>query len=87
MMNDTGITFTWLGAYCLAGLLGFLGGKVVDKILAAVLKRGWLGKTLNEKTDTVSEDPEEQYDLTKFMADQRKFKITNVDLRTDFKRK
>jgi len=76
-MIDTGITFSWLGAYILAGLLGFLGGKVIDKILAVSLKRSWLGKTLYKKTDTVSEDTEGQFDLTKDISDKNRFKINN----------
>jgi len=82
-MIDTGITFSWLGAYILAGLLGFLGGKVIDKILAVSLKRSWLGKTLYKKTKIIPEDEEGQFDLTKDISDKNKFKLTNFDLRKD----
>ena len=62
-MNDTGIASSWLEAYILVGLLGFLERKVIDKILAASLKLCCLGKDWCKKTKTVSEGVEEQFDL------------------------
>jgi hypothetical protein len=76
MMNDTGITFSWHEADILGGLLGFMAGKVIDKIL---------GKDWYKRTKIVSEDVEGQFDLTKDIADKHKFKITNFDLRKEFK--
>jgi hypothetical protein len=67
-MIDTGITFSWLGAYILAGLLGFLGGKVIDKLL---------GKNWYKKTKIIPEDEEGQFDLIKDIAEKNRFKINN----------
>lgn len=86
-MNDIEITLSWLVVYGLAGLLGFLGGKVVDKILAAALKRWFLGMDFHKTSKTVSEDAEEQFYLAKKIANKNKFKLTNFDLKKDFKRK
>ncbi len=83
-MIDTGIPFSWLGAYILAGLLGFLGGEVIEKTLAASLKRRFLG---SKKTKIVFEDAEGQFALAKDIPDKHKFKLTNFDLKKDFKRK
>ncbi len=88
MMNETGITFSWLGAYVLAGLLGFLGGKAIDQILAVVLKRRLLGMGSNKKTKVASRDKEieEQLDLIKDMAGKNNFKLTHFDLKKELKR-
>jgi hypothetical protein len=87
-MNETGITFSWLGAYALAGLLGFLGGKAIDQILAVALKRRLRVMGSNKKKKLVSSDEEiqEQLDLIKDMADKNNFKLTHFDLKKELKR-
>ncbi len=87
-MDETGITFSWLGAYVLAGLLGFLGGKAIDQILAVVLKRRLMGMGSSKKKKVVSRnrDIEGQLDLIKDMADKNKFKLSHCDLKKELKR-
>ena len=86
-MNDTGITFSWLGAYISCRVTRLLGGEVIEKTLAASLKRRCLGKVWCKKTKIVSKDAEGQFALAKDIPDKHKFKLTNFDLRKDFKRK
>jgi len=86
-MNETGITFSWLGVYALSGLLGFLGGEGIYKILKTFLQRRCMGKTCFKKTKIVSEDAGGQFGMIKDIVDKNKFKPTNFDLRKDFQRK
>ncbi len=86
MMNEIGITWSWLGAYALAGLLGFLGGNVIDRMLAAALKRRFLGTGLRRPAKKIPEDMEEPFDLIKDMARKNKFKLSNFDLKRELKR-
>ncbi len=85
-MDEIGITWSWLGAYALAGFLGFLGGKVIDKMLAAVLRRRFLTVGLRRPARRISKDVEEPSDLIKEMAQKNKLKLSNRDLRREFKR-
>lgn len=86
-MKNIGITWSWVGAYILGGLLGLVGGKAIDKILIPSFKRCFQGTNWYKKTKIASEDEEEQFDLIKDIADKNKFKLTNFDLRKDFQRK
>ncbi len=87
-MDGTGINFIWLGGYVLAGLLGFLGGKAIDQILALVLKRRLMARSLSKKTKVVSShrDIEDQVDLIKNMADKNKFNLSHSDLKKEWRR-
>ncbi len=87
-MDEIGFTFSWLGAYALAGFLGFLGGRAIDQILAVVLKRRLMGTGSSQKTKVVPEnrDMEEQLDLIKNMADKNRFKLSHSNVKKDLKR-
>ncbi len=87
MLDDTGITFSWLGAYGLAGLLGFFGGKAIDKVLAVTLKRCLLGTRSKKKTKTVSVDREAQLELMREVAEKNKLKMTFFGLGKGIKNK
>ena len=85
-MNEIGLTWSWLGAYALAGLLGFLGGKVIDKMLAAALRRRFLGTALRRPEKKISKDAEDPPDLMKDMAWKNNLKSSHFDLKKEFKR-
>ncbi len=86
-MDEIGITWSWLGAYALAGLLGFLGGKVIDKALAAALRRRFLLNTdLRRAARKTPKDTEESFDLIKDTAEKNKLKSSRVDLKRELKR-
>lgn len=76
-----------LVAYILGGLLGFLVGEGIYKTLTASLPRRCLSKVWRKKTKIISEDAEKQFDPIKNIADKNRSKLTNFDLRMDFKRK
>ncbi len=86
MTNGIEFNWSWLGAYALAGLLGFLGGKVIDKMLAAALKRRFLRTGLRRPARKTIEDTEEPFDLIKDMARKNKLKLSNFDLKRELKR-
>ncbi len=86
-MDEIGITWGWVGAYALAGLLGFLGGKVIDKALAAALRRRFFLNTgLRRAARKIPKDTEEPFDLIKDMAQKNKLKSSRVDLKRELKR-
>ncbi len=87
IMDGMGITFGWLGAYALAGLLGFLGGRAIDQILAMVLRRRLMRmRPSKKKIVPRNKDKEEQIDLIKNMADKNKFERSHSDLKKELKR-
>ncbi len=85
-MDEIGITWSWLGAYGLAGLLGFFGGKVIDKILAAALSRRFLRTGLRRPSRKIPKDTEEPFDLIKGMTQKNNLKSSRVDLKRELKR-
>ncbi len=86
-MMKPGITFSWLGVYALAGLIGFLAGEGIYKILTTSFLRRGLDRLWRKKAKVVSEDAADHFDLMKDIAEKNKLRDSHFGLRMTFKRK